>query len=315
MALTGDVLKANESLQGLSDEQISAIETLSVNDENKIIGQKIGELHGQYDQDVMAVAGVEKNQGEKSYDYVKRVLGDLKAKAGSSEKLTGEIQTLKGTIADYEAKFKAGQGNEALAQKLKDAEGKLTQLQGQYDTDKAAWQEKEANFATDRNNYMMDVEFAKATAGLKFKSEYPESVQKTLLNAAKETILTGNKVDWIDNGNGGKAMVFRDNKGDIVRNPENKLEPMTAGELINKQLKDVLDLGKQQRGGGTGNPTGGKTDVDLVDLAGATTQVEADELIGKYLMQKGLTRGSAAFADEQKKIRTENGVDKLPLRK
>jgi hypothetical protein len=314
MALTGEVLKANESLQGLSDEQITAIETLSANDENKVIGQKIGELHGQYDQDVMEVAGVEKNQGEKSYDFVKRVLGDFKTKAGNVETLTGEISNLKTTIADYEAKFQAGKGNEALAQKLKDAETKLTQLQGQYDTDKAAWTEKENNFASERTNYIVDTEFTKATAGLKFKAEYPEAVQSTLLKAAKESVLSTSKVDFIDNGKGGKAMVFRDDKGDIIRNPENKLEPMTAGELIGKQLKDVLDTGKQQRGGGTKSPGAGNDDVDLVDLGGAKNQVQADELITKYLMQKGLTRGSAKFAEEQTRIRKDNEVDKLPMR-
>lgn len=314
MALLGEVLKANESLKGLNDDQIKAIETLSANDENKVIGQRIGELHGQYDQDVTSVAGAEKQQGEKSYDFVKRVLGEFKTKAASADTLQAEMQTLKSTITDYEAKFQAGKGNEALSQKLKDAETKLSQMQGQYETDKKSWTEKEGQFATERNSYMMDVEFAKATSGLKFKAEYPESVQSVLLKSAKESALQGNKVDWIDNGKGGKAMVFRDEKGDILRNPENKLEPMTAGEIIAKQLKDVLDFGRKATGGGTGNPGANDPTAELIDISGAKTQVQADELIQKHLMQKGLTRGSGEFAEQQSKIRIDNSVDKLPMR-
>jgi hypothetical protein len=43
MALTIDVLRANAALAGLTDEQLTAITTLSVNDENSVIAKKTGE--------------------------------------------------------------------------------------------------------------------------------------------------------------------------------------------------------------------------------------------------------------------------------
>lgn len=315
MALNREILTANESLKSLSNDQIAAIETLSVNDENTVIGNKIGELHGKYDQDVIAVAGVQKNQGEKSYDFVKRVIGDFKTKATAAAQLETEIGTLKGQITDYEQMFKEGKGSEAIAQKLKDTETKLDLLTKKYDTDSQTWQQKEGQFATEMNSYKLNVEFAKATSGLKFKPGYPEDVQETLVESAKSKIQSLYKTDWVDNGKGGKVLVFRDEKGEIVRNAENKLEPFTAGELIKNQLKSVLDFGKKQNGTGTGAGDEKEDFVgELPDLGGATNQVKADEAIINFLMKKGYTRGSADFATEQTKIRKQLEVEKLPMR-
>ena len=90
------------------------------------------------------------------------------------------------------------------------------------------------------------------------------------------------------------------------------LNPYTIDELISEQLKDELDKGKQTTGGGT-VPSNESTS-DIVDLAGANTQVLADKIITKHLMQIGLVRGTKEFAEKQSKLRTENGVDKLPMR-
>ena len=43
--LQKDTIIANESLKGITDEQISAIETLSKNDEDAVIGAKFGEVY------------------------------------------------------------------------------------------------------------------------------------------------------------------------------------------------------------------------------------------------------------------------------
>lgn len=314
MALTPEVIKANADLATLSEAQLTAIATLSVNDENQVINNKIGELHGRYDQDVKEVTGIEKAQGEKTYDYVKRVLGDFKSKIGGSAKLQTkvtqyetEIQTLKAQIAD-------GKGNEAMKQQLTDAQSQLAALKTQYETDKQAWGNKEKEFSQQITGIQVDTQFEKAVAGLKFKAGYPESVQKTLLSSAKSAILGTYKPDWVE-ADGKKIMVFRDAKGEILRNKSNGLNPYTAQELISEQLKEVLDPGKKTTGTGTEEPgKGGVDTIEIVDIAGAKTQVQADEIIVKYLMQNGETRGSASFAEKQKKLREENGVNKLPIR-
>ena len=314
MALTPEVLKANESLATLSDDQVAAIATLSVNDENTVINTKIGELHGRYDEDIKTVSGIEKQQGEKSYDYVKRVLGDFKTKVGGAAEFQTKITGYETEISGLKKQIAEGKGDEVIRQQLKDAQGKMDQLQTQYDTDKQAWTKEKEGFSTQITQIQVDTQFEKAIRGLKFKAGYPETVQKTLLKSTKDSILSQYKADWVE-ADGQKTMVFRDSKGDIVRNKSNGLNPYTAQELINESLREVLDAGQKKPGTGTGDP--GKGDVDTIstiDIAGAKTQVEADEIIVKYLMQTGETRGSASFAEKQTKLRDENGVSKLPIR-
>lgn len=314
MALTPEVIKANAELATLSESQLAAIATLSVNDENHVINTKIGELHGRYDEDVKAVTGIEKNQGEKSYDYVKRVLGDFKSRIVGATELQNKIAGYETEIANLKRQISEGKGDEVIRQQLKDAQTELATLKTQYDTDKQAWSNKEKEFSQQITSIQVDTQFEKAVAGLKFKAGYPESVQKTLLSSAKSAILSQYKPDWVE-VDGKKIMVFRDAKGEILRNKSNGLNPYTAQELISEQLKEVLDTGKKTTGTGTEEPgKGGVDTIEIVDIAGAKTQVQADEIIVKYLMQNGETRGSASFAEKQKKLREENGVNKLPLR-
>ena len=312
MALTAEVLRANAGLAALSDEQLSIIAEMSRNDENTVIGTRIGELHGQYDNDVLSVTGIAKNQGEKSYDYVKRVLGEYKQKAAGTEALNTQITELKTQIEGYKKAIEAGKGNEAIAQQLRDAQKQLADTQALFEEKNKEWQGKYDTLNTQYQQSLIDAEFGKALQGMKFKSIYPESVQKTLIESAKRTVLASAKPDWVEE-NGERKLVFRDAAGNIITNQENRLNPFTPGELLQRELKDVLDTGRRQTGTGTQGQQGGQGGNTSVDLTGVTNQVDADNAISKHLMALGYTRGSKEFSDEALKIRKENGVDKLPI--
>ena len=312
MALTAELLRANAGLTGLTDEQVNAIVELSRNDENTVIGNRIGELHGQYDKDVLSVTGIAKRQDEKSYDYVKRVLGDYKAKAAGADELNAKITTLQTEIEGYKKTIAEGKGNEAVAQQLKDAQKQLKDTQDLFESKQKEWQDIYDTLNTQYQQSQINAEFDKALQGIKFKSIYPESVQRTLIDSAKRTVLSTAKADWVEE-NGARKLVFRDASGNIMTNPENKLNPFTPAELLTRELKDVIDTGRQQRGAGTQGGQGGQGGSTYLDMTGITNQVDADDAINKHLMALGLTRGSKEFADEALKLRQENGVDKLPL--
>lgn len=312
MALTAELLRANAGLTGLTDEQVNAIVELSRNDENTVIGNRIGELHGQYDKDVLSVTGIAKRQDEKSYDYVKRVLGDYKAKAAGADELNAKITTLQTEIEGYKKTIAEGKGNEAVAQQLKDAQKQLKDTQDLFESKQKEWQDKYDTLNTQYQQSQINAEFDKALQGIKFKSIYPESVQKTLIDSAKRTVLSTAKADWVEE-NGARKLVFRDASGNIMTNPENKLNPFTPAELLTRELKDVIDTGRRQSGTGTQGNQGGQGGSTYLDMTGITNQVDADDAINKHLMSLGFTRGSKEFADEALKLRQENGVDKLPL--
>lgn len=314
--LTIEMLRQNSALTGLSDAQLTAIAEMSKNDENTVIGTKIGALHGQYDTDILGITGIKKKDGEKSYDYAKRVLGEYKTKAESVKTVQAELDAAKAQVTELQSKLEKGAGNETLRQQLKDAKAQVAQLQTQLQTKETEFNSKKTEFETTLKNTHIDYAFQAATAGLKFKSGITEPIQKTLLNAAKAEVLAKGTPDFIEDGQGGKKLVIRGADGNILNNPKNNLNPYTMQELVMEtSLKDVIETGRQQQGGGTGDFGSGSGGTGgTLDLSGIKSQIEADKAIEAHLLANGLTRDSQEFADQSLQLRTENNVASLPIK-
>ena len=314
--LTIEMLQQNAVLKDLGQAQLAAIVEMSKNDENTVIGAKIGELHGQYDADILSITGVAKNNGEKSYDYAKRVLNDYKTQAGSVASVKAQLTAANTKVADLEAKLAAGAGDESLKQQLKDTKTQVTQLQSQLVAKEKEFVTAKEKFETDLKSTHVDYAFKAATAGLKFKEGLSETVQKILIDSAKTEVLAKGTPDFIDDGNGGKRLVFRNAEGIILNNPSNNLNPYTASELLMQtSIKDVLAEKRVVTGGGTTGGQGGQGGQGgTLDLSGAKTQIEADKAIESYLLSNGITRDSSEFAEQSMQLRTENKVGELPIR-
>ena len=314
--LTIEMLRQSSALTGLTDDQLNAIAEMSRNDENTVIGTKIGALHGQYDTDILDITGIKKKDGEKSYDYAKRVLGEYKTKAESAKTIQTQLTAAQAQVAELQSKLEKGAGDETLKQQLKDAKAQVTQLQTQLQTKETEFNTKKAEFDKTIKDTHVDYAFQAATAGLKFKSGITEPIQKTLLNAAKAEVLAKGTPDFIEDSQGGKKLVIRGTDGNILNNPKNNLSPYTMQELVMEtSLKDVIDTGRQQIGGGTGGFGSGSGGTGgTLDLSGIKSQVEADKAIEAHLLANGLTRDSQEFADQSMQLRTENNVASLPIR-
>ena len=283
--LTTDLLNANAALSGLTDEQKNAIVEMSANDENTVIAKKTGEIYGGLDADILAASGIAKEGTEKTYDYAKRVIGVIKGQAGSAAELTKAKADLANVTREY------------------------TELKTKFDN-------SEAEHAKALFGVKLDGEFAKASAGLKFKADLPASVTGVLLEQAIAKV-KGMSPEYIDDGKGGKVLAFMEN-GAVRRNPENNLNPFTAAELVQKELAGmgVLETGRKQTGAGTegGKETGGGSGV--VDISGARSQEEAHELIVKALLAQGKVNGSKEFEEAMQQAWKDNNdaIKALPLR-
>lgn len=316
MALNAEKLKSSPALAALTEEQQTAIAELSRNDENAVMAQRIGEIHGQYDRDIEAVTGLKKPEGVKTYEWMKT---DVLPKVSKAAELETQLETIKTEKTTLEAQLKDGKIDEATAKKLSDLEQLSTDLKGKIEADKLEYENKIAEAQKANTTITLNNEFDRSLVGKKFKDEsiISKAVRETFVTNAKAAVLAENKPDWIDDGKGGKTLVFRNEAGEIKRNPENNLNPYTAEELFISKIGDVLDLGKQQAGGGT-KPAGGTGGAggagSSLSLSNAKTQVEADEMATEFLMSKGLVRGSKEYNEEFTTIRTENEVEKLPLR-
>lgn len=312
--LTVEILKQNAVLSGLTDEQLNTIATMSQNDENTVIGTKIGALHGAYDADILKITGIAKNSGEKSYDYAKRVLNNYKTQLGSVDTLNSQIATQKAEITSLKEKLASNSTDETLKQQLSDAQNRVSELQKQLKTKETEFQNSNEAHKKEVRDIQVNYAFANATSGLKFKAGISDELQKVLLNAAKAEILAKGAPDFIEN-NGTKVLVYRDTNGNILNNPANSLNPYTTKELLMQtSIKDAIDTGKQQPGSGTNNIVNNKDNNSPLDLSSAKTQIEADKSIESYLLSQGITRDSEQFSEQSLQLRNDNNVAQLPIR-
>ncbi len=118
MALTLDLLNAQEGLSGLTDEQKTALVGLSERDEETTFNRRFGETLGQMDTVIASEGAIGRNEGEKTSEYMARVIRTLKSSADegagyktANESLTAEIESLKQKIA-------SGAGNEEIKKEL-----------------------------------------------------------------------------------------------------------------------------------------------------------------------------------------------------
>lgn len=312
--LTREILVANAALSGLTDEQITAITTLSQNDENSVIAKKTSEIYGDLDADILAASGIAKNSTEKTYDFAKRVIGEFKTKAESANGLQSQIDTLTKEKARLEKAIADGSADAETAKALKQAKADLANVTTQYTELNTKFEQMKTEHEKEMFGVKIDNELQTAAAGLTFKTGLPESVTKVILAQANEKV-KGMNPEYIDDGKGGKILAFKDASGAIMRNPNNQLNPFTPGELLTKELETmgVLEPKRQQPGGGTEppkrQPGGGSI---TVDASGAKTRTEAYDVIANSLMQQGLTIGSKAFDDAMKQAWQDNNISQLP---
>ena len=316
MALTTELLNANALTSGLTDEQKQAITEMSRNDETAVIGQRVGEIYGGLDNDILSASGIAKNGTEKTYDYAKRVIGELKSQSGDVAAKQKEIDTLTKEKARLEGVIASGGSDAETKKALNQAKADLANVTKEYTELKTKYDDAEKNYAKELMNVRMEGEFAKASTGVKFKADLPKTVTDVLMGQAIAKV-KGMNPEYIDDGKGGKVLAFMQD-GTPMRNPERNLNPYTAAELVEKQLREmgVLETPRKQTGAGTDPNQGGKGGGATVDLSAARTQSEANEIITKQLMQQGLTVGSKEFQDAMSKAWTDNNdrIKALPIK-
>lgn len=317
MALTTDLLKANAATAGLSDEQINAIVEMSTNDENTVIAKKTGEIYGGLDADILAASGISKNGTEKTFDYAKRVIGEIKTQAGNAAELQNQVSELTKEKTRLESVIAKGGADAETKRQLEQTKADLANVTKEFTDLKTKYDNSESEHQKQIFGLKLDGEFAKATANIKFKADLPASVTSVLMNQAIEKV-KGMNPEYIDDGNGGKMLAFMEN-GSPMRNKENNLRYYTAAELVERELKamDVLDTGRQQKGAGSQGGQGGNGGGSgTVDISGARTQDEAHEIIAKQLLAQGKINGSKEFEDAMQKAWSDNRdvIKALPIR-
>lgn len=307
--ITREILAADAALSTLTEDQITSILALNANDIAAEIGKKTGEIYRQLDATIEEKTGIKRNGAEKSYLYLGRAIDEFKQALPDLTALQSEIVSLKQEKTDLENKLAKGAGEETRT-KLAQVQAELENTKAQYVELQNTLNQKTQEHEAEIFGIRVENEVSAASKGLTFKSEIPQSVIGILVNQAVAKVKSMNP-DYIDDGNGGKRLVFRGEDGAILNNPQNKLNPFTADELLVKELADVLQPARRQEGAGTGpkTPAG---DGRTTDVSGARTRTEAYEAITKQLLAQGLVMGSDAFDTAMTQAWKDNNISALP---
>ena len=313
--ITVEMLAADAALAGLTDEQKNAIALMSKNDEEVVIGNRFREVYNKLDETIARETGIARNGDEKTYLYLERAAKELATKANSVEGLNTKIADLSKERDRLKEQIAKG-GDEALRKQLEQATKDLDGVRKQYDTLKADFDKAKTDHAAELFGIQIDNVLAGAQAGLKFKPEFPQAATDTLLAQALAKV-KGMNPDFIDDGKGGKRLVFKGENGEIARDPENHLEPFTAEALLKKELRamGILDEGRQAAGAGTHKPQQQQQQGGTpVDVSMARTQQEADNIIHSQLNAQGLVRGSKKYQEAYDAAWKENNIISLPVK-
>lgn len=246
-----NTFKSNLLEQGVSDK----------------IGDRVREIHTQYEQDIASTTGYKKEGTEKAYDFNKRVLADLKKKNDEYAQQLNELQE-KLKTADTSGQLKTLE--ETYRASLSEKEQEIQRLQADSQ-----------NF---QKNLLLEAEYGNIKKN--FEENLPSYFQ-TVEQVKKEHFMKNSTIVEVD---GNRQLVLT--KEDGTPALDKNLSYVTASAYFSEEFKDVMKKSTKINGAGT---KGGKplnVAGTLVDLPTAPKS-KAD--LNGMLMKAGLRFGSKEY--------------------
>ena len=301
--LTIEKLKVSEALKSLAPEVLQQIATLSQADEiatfETKIGVEIGKLHGQYDQDVLSTSGVERNQNEKSYDYVKRVITQFKGNQ-VSEEITSQLESLKAEKVNLEKQIKEGNTSEAVKLQLETLEAEKLTLTNTLLQEKNKHAEALVNKGLEFTKQRVSFEIDKSLKGITLNENVPESARKIIIDNAKAQIFDKLTPEFreIDSK---QVLTFKDKESNqLVMGAEGF---KSVSQILTDNLGDIVS--KDAKANGSKAPDY-KQNKTLLNLTSATTKVQADDIIRAQILESGVKYGTPEYSKKEDQLYSEN---------
>lgn len=312
MALNEQMLREQTDL-GLTDAQITAIAALSQKDEDIVFPQKFGEMLGNMDTMIAAKSSITRNEGEKTTEYMGRVLGQLKSAADEGATLKTDKDALTAEVERLKKQIESGAADAELKQRVAKLEGDLASAKKVNGELQESLTKKESEYKGKLEGFKMDSEIAAAMSAVTLKKELPESAKQALIDTAMMRV-KGMKHVYDETAG---AFIFQNEDGTPMK--DTKLNNLTVADMLTAELEkmQVLDTGRRQGGaGGNGNPQGGGGGGATVNLGMARTRSEATDIIERQLMSQGHAKNDPDWGTLFNKAYDDNAsvIDNLPLR-
>ena len=283
--ITQEIIESTPQLKALDPETVAVLLTVSKNATDAVLNSRVNELTGEYSAKLAETAT---NTTKAIVSKLASTTGIEYAEGEDFDTYVSKLATVKDTEAkDWKARY--DQTVAKLSEVEADAQSKVQKL-----TEEA--KQIEVRYG-----------FDKAVNDLVFRSDVSDAVKRLTVNAAKAEILSKYVAEKSSDG----TLIFRDSAGMIVNNPDNLLNPITAKELLARELKDLLDTHKAEGGGTSGKKSSGGN-PDIVDISEAKTREQALDIIKNVVLQKGITKTSPKFQEEVDKLWKANNVNALP---
>jgi uncharacterized protein YdcH (DUF465 family) len=256
-------------LPDVSDELLTkAVTTVNnyvIGQAEPLISKEKGKVKGETLQLIDDMAKeVDGNRGEneKSTDFVKRVITELKTKESNA--------TAK--ITELEKKINDGSLDNTLKEQLKSITEQKDALVKELKDIKVSHKEELTKVTSESEKAFKEVAFRAAAPKLKAGILSPDA-EKTMIDLAiREYLDSSERVNGV--------IILKDKEGKILRNPDNNHEPYTITELLakSKLLEGLVET--KVIAGGTGKPpvappkAGDKTPVNVSSYSGFKSKDE-----------------------------------------
>lgn len=264
------------------DDEAKFLKNFKESEVEKEIGNRIGQVHQRYDDDLFELTGKKKESGQKTYDFNKQVIRELKQQ---SEKVS-EYET---KVKDLEKKLKDGYGDDQLKEQLLQAQKELNAVRETYKKDKDSWAGEKSEHENKIKTFQKETILNATISALSLKDDalIPKAAKEALIREKKAQLLA---MSDLQDG----KLIFKSDKGEILRNKDNALEPMTASDLLTSELKDIIEVKPAGRGTGGqgGTPSGqGKLTVQI------PATIKTQHQLSQFLMEAGLARGTKEYQE------------------
>jgi hypothetical protein len=227
-----EILKTLESDKGdtdfilrSQDEERTFLENHKQTVLEKELDPAVSKIHNQYDEDLFKIFGERKRPGEKTYKFMQEKFGTLKERADKAAQLEGEIAELKKGNPDDSKRLK----------EIKELQDQLRELKNTHEAELTKIGKQNL-----RNSVKSEIE--RGLMNLKLKPGIPESMKQVYIDSVINELSENAEV------RDGK-IVFLDKDGKALRDPQT-MAPFTAEALLKDRMKDVIDLGRTQKGPG-----------------------------------------------------------------
>lgn len=279
---------------GIAEDKATQIITDLGDAVKKFTPENVGKkAFDEVDMSVLMLTKIQKDNNEKTTDYVKRALNEYSI--SQSEEKSKELTA---KISDLEEKLKNHKGDETLKAEihaLKEEKAKLPDLKNQWVKE---WKDKfdETNTKLEK---LEKISVLKSVLPDKIKSDLSKDYVDFKINNALENALKN--FDKFETSTDGTLFLI-----DSVN-----VDKVVAKEFFKENLKDIIDAGTNATGGGASGGNGANKSNTLQFEPDASPGQKVTKIREFLATQKGIDSMNPKFEEEFNTLLKENGLKDL----